>query len=54
MEDNYLLDRHPSGDEESSPEDLPELTLDEVRDLLPEIADSHIQLNITLPQPNTR
>ena len=54
MEDNYLLYQHPSGDEKSSPEDVPELTLDEIKKLLPEIADTHIQLNVTLPQPNTR
>ena len=48
MEDNDLLYQHPSGDEESSPEDIPELTLDEIRKLLPEIADVHIGLIITL------
>ena len=49
MEDNYLLDLHPSGDEESSPEDIPELTLEEIRELLPEIAESHTLLSVEYP-----
>ncbi len=47
MEDERSYRNNPSGDANSSPEDVPGLTLEEIREILPEIADGHMILNVT-------